>query len=82
MEAYVAYYKSCWNAAMQDAGYFGCAQLSCIKDNLTDALYEVDKSLVRNWHNHKARVLKTAILRKLGREQEALALIERKLVQG
>ena len=61
---------------MQDAGYFGCAQISCINDNLIDALYEVDKSLIRNWHNHKARVLKTAILRKLGREQEALALIE------
>ena len=75
-EAYDAFYKSCWNAAMQDAGYFGCAQLSCINNNLTDALYEVDKSLIRNWHNHKARVLKTAILRKLGREKDALALIE------
>ncbi len=75
-QAYDAFYKSCWNAAMQDAGYFGCAQISCVKDNLTDALYEVDKSLIRNGHNHKARVLKTAILRKLGREQEALALIE------
>jgi tetratricopeptide (TPR) repeat protein len=75
-EAYDAFYKSCWNAAQQDAGYFGCAQISCLKDNLADALYEVDKSLIRNWHNHKARSLKTAILRKLGREQEALALIE------
>jgi len=75
-EAYDAFYKSCWNAAQQDAGYFGCAQISCLKDNLADALYEVDKSLIRNWHNHKARGLKTAILRKLGREQEALALIE------
>ena len=75
-EAYDAFYKSCWNAAMQDAGYFGCAQISCVKDNLTDALYEVDKSLIRNGHNHKARSLKTAILRKMGREQEALTLIE------
>ena len=74
-EAYDAFYKSCWNAAMQDAGYFGCAQISCINDNLKDALYEVDKSLIRNWHNHKARALKTAILRKLGRESEALELI-------
>jgi tetratricopeptide (TPR) repeat protein len=78
-EAYNAFYKSCWNAAMQDAGYFGCAQISCIQDNLTDALYEIDKSLTRNWHNHKARTLKTAILRKLGREKEALALIEESL---
>ncbi len=75
-EAYDAFYKSCWNAAMQDAGYFGCAQISCVNDNLKEALYEVDKSLIRNGHNHKARSLKTAILRKLGREQEALALIE------
>jgi len=75
-EAYDAFYKSCWNAAMQDAGYFGCAQLSCIKGHLADALYEVDKSLIRNWHNHKARTLKTAILRKLGREEEAFTLIE------
>ncbi|MFA5044935.1 MAG: DUF5107 domain-containing protein [Paludibacter sp.] len=75
-EAYDAFYKSCWNAAMQDAGYFGCAQISCVKNNLDAALYEIDKSLIRNWHNHKARVLKAAILRKLGREEEALALIE------
>ncbi|MDO3695603.1 DUF5107 domain-containing protein [Wenyingzhuangia sp. chi5] len=74
-EAYDAFYKSCWNAAMQDAGYFGCAQISCVHNNLTEALYEVDKSLIRNWHNHKARTLKAAILRKLGREQEALTLI-------
>ncbi|MFG6687737.1 DUF5107 domain-containing protein [Mariniflexile sp. HNIBRBA6329] len=74
-EAYDAFYKSCWNAAMQDAGYFGCAQISCVNNNFTEALYEVEKSLIRNWHNHKARTLKTAILRKLGREQEALTLI-------
>ncbi|MFY9154444.1 MAG: DUF5107 domain-containing protein, partial [Prolixibacteraceae bacterium] len=75
-EAYDAFYKSCWNAAMQDAGYFACAQISCLRNNLSDALYEIDKSLIRNGHHHKARVLKTAILRKSGREQEALALIE------
>ena len=75
-EAYDAFYKSCWNAAMQDAGYFGCAQISYINDNLKEALYEIDKSLIRNWHNHKARVLKSTILRKLGRVEEALVLIE------
>lgn len=73
--AYDAFYKSCWNAAMQDAGYFGCAQISCVNNKLEDALEEVDKSLLRNWHNHKARVLKAAILRKLEREEDALAWI-------
>ena len=75
-QAYDAFYKSCWNSAMQDAGFFGCTQISCINNKLTDALYEVEKSLIRNWHNHKARVLKTAILRKLGRNDEAFNWIE------
>ncbi len=78
-EAYDAFYKACWNAAMQDAGFFGCAQISCVNNKLNDALYEIDKSLVSNWHNHKARVLKTAILRKLGRNIEATKWIEESL---
>ncbi len=76
IEAYNAFYKSCWNAAMQDAGFFACAQISCLNKNFGEALYEVEKSLVRNWHNHKARVLKAAVLRKLGRKDEALIWIE------
>ncbi len=75
-EAYDAFYKSCWNAAMQDAGYFGCSQLSALNHNFKEALYEIDKSLIRNWHNQKARTLKSALLRKLGRENEALELIK------
>lgn len=78
-EAYDAFYKSCWNAAMQDAGYFGCAQLSSLRQNWTDALYEVEKSLIRNAHNHKGRALKAAILRQQGLRKEALAWIEESL---
>lgn len=78
-EAYDAFYKSCWNAAMQDAGYFGCAQISCLKNNLADAFDEIEKSLIRNCHNHKARALKSSILRKLGRKKEALAFIQESL---
>jgi tetratricopeptide (TPR) repeat protein len=78
-EAYDAFYKSCWNAAMQDAGFYNCAQISCINDNLVEALSEVEKSLIRNWHNNNARMLKTAVLRKLGRTQEALNLINESL---
>lgn len=74
-EAYNRFYKSCWNAAWQDAGYFACAQISSMQNRLEDALDEVDRSLIRNWHNHKARALKATILRKLGRIDDALALI-------
>jgi tetratricopeptide (TPR) repeat protein len=78
-QAYDAFYKSCWNAAWQDAGYFSCAQISCKRGQYSEALFEVEKSLIRNWHNHKGRVLKSAILRKLEKSEEALVWIEESL---
>ena len=78
-EAYDQFYKSTWNGAWQDAGYFACAQISLMCNRLDDALDEIDRSLIRNWHNHKARALKTTILRKAGRNDEALKLIEESL---
>lgn len=74
-EAYDCFYKSCWNAAWQDAGFYSLAQLSVASGEWERALYEVEKSLVRNWHNLRARHLKAAILRKLGRTEEALEWI-------
>lgn len=75
-EAYDAFYKACWNAAWQDAGYFNCAQISCSQGRLEDALDEVERSLVKNWHNHRARHLKAVILRKMDRTEEASAWIQ------
>lgn len=74
-EAYDAFYKSTWNAAWQDAGYLGVAQIDCIRGDWELALQHIDLSLVRNWHNHKTRQLKASILRYLGRETEALEFI-------
>ena len=39
--------------------------------NYTEALYEADRSLLRNWHNPKARTIKAAILKRMGRHEEA-----------
>lgn len=78
-EAYDQFYKSTWNGAWQDAGYFACAQISLMCNRLDDALDEIDRSLIRNWHNHKARALKATLLRKAGRNDEALKLIEESL---
>jgi len=78
-EAYGAFYKACWNAAWQDAAYFNCAQIDCSNNALNKALELVDKSLIKNWHNHKARHLKVIILRKLGRLIEAIQLINESL---
>lgn len=75
-EAYDCFYKATWNGAWRDAGYFSCAQISLMQERLEDALEEVDKALVGNGHNHKARALKTTLLRRLSRNEEALKLID------
>lgn len=78
-EAYSYFYKSTWNGAWQDAGYFECAQISSLQGRLEDALYEAGRSLLRNWHNHKARALKAAVLVRMGRGEEAACFIKESL---
>ena len=75
-EAYNSFYKSCWNAAWQDAGYYSLAQISVSRGNWEEAFGEIEKSLLRNWHNLRGRHLKAMILRHLERPEEALAWIE------
>lgn len=78
-KAYDRFYKSTWNAAWQDAGYLECARISAMQDRLEDALHEVDRSLIRNWHNHIARALKANILNRMGRKDEAIRFCEESL---
>lgn len=78
-EAYKAFYKATWNAAWQDAGYFALAQIDASKGLWEDALDRIDRALIRNWHNHKARQLKASILRKMGCKEQSQALIKESL---
>ncbi len=78
-EAYEAFFKSAWNAAWQDPAYFSLAQIDAERQEWSEALDRVERSLIRNWHNHKARQLKASILRKLGRKEEAVAWIDESL---
>ncbi|MGB5435269.1 MAG: DUF5107 domain-containing protein [Maribacter sp.] len=75
-EAYNAFHKSVWNDAWMASGYFQIAQLDCIRGNWELALENIDRALVRNWHNHKARHLKVIILRQLHVTEEAEELIK------
>ncbi len=75
-EAYEYFYKSVWNAAFMDSGYFQIAQIDASKQDWANALETIERSLIRNWHNHKARVLKVSILRNMGATAKALKLIE------
>ena len=78
-EAYELFWKSTWNKAWADAGYFEAACISTSQGRYDDALDELNRSLVFNSCNHKARALKAAVLRKLGREDEARAWIQESL---
>lgn len=70
-EAYEAFFKSAWNAAWQDPAYLAVAQIDCMKQHWDMALDNVNHSLTRNWHNHKARQLKATVLRKSEKKEEA-----------
>ncbi|HET9571565.1 MAG TPA: DUF5107 domain-containing protein [Bacteroidales bacterium] len=74
-EAYDNFYKASWNAAWQDASYYALAQIDTENGQYEQALDLVERSLVRNGHNHKSRQLKASVLRKLGRMDEALTWI-------
>ena len=64
--AYDAFFKATWNAAWQDSGYMGLAQIDMIREDYTNGLDHIDRSLYRNWLNHKGRQLKVSFLRKTG----------------
>ena len=73
--AYDCFWKSTWNKAWADAGYFEAACISMADERWEDALDELERALISNSHNHKARAMKAVALRKLGRKDEALAWI-------
>ena len=54
-EAFAAFYKSVWSAAWQDSGYFSLAQIACAEGRYAEALELVERSLIRNARNYKAR---------------------------
>lgn len=72
--AYDAFYKATWNYAWLAPATFALAELDCRKGDWEQALAQVDRSLETNTLNLKARNLKTALLRKLGRLTEAEAI--------
>ncbi|HNW87614.1 MAG TPA: DUF5107 domain-containing protein [Candidatus Limiplasma sp.] len=72
-EAYDAFYKATWTAAQQEIGFAYLSILSAAQGRFVDALAHVEKALVRNAHNLKARAIKAVMLRKLGRTDEAQA---------
>ena len=74
--AYDFFWKSTWNKAWADAGFYEAACISMADERWEDALDELERALISNSHNHQARALKATVLRKLGRKDQALTWIQ------
>lgn len=72
--AYDAFYKATWNGAWQAPAFYQLACIDCLRGNYRAALDHSEASVLRNYHNLKARNLKTAILRKLNAFERAREL--------
>jgi tetratricopeptide (TPR) repeat protein len=72
-EAYASYYKATWNYAWQSAAYYHLAEIDCRRRDFHCAVRHLEQSLKTNIDNLKARNLRTAVLRRLGRVSEAAA---------
>ena len=70
-EAYDAFHKSVWNYAWQSCGYYALASITALRGDMSTALEQVEQSLRTNAENLQARALKAALLRRLGRKDNA-----------
>lgn len=78
-EAYDAFYKATWNHAWRVAACYSLAQICSIKGDYRRALSHLKDGLRGDPENLKARGLKAAMLRRLGRKNEARKLVDETL---
>ncbi|WP_458126671.1 DUF5107 domain-containing protein [Paenibacillus sp. Z3-2] len=71
-ESYAALYKAVWSAQYQDTGYYMLAQIDTAQHRDKEALDHIERSLIRNARNYKARHLKVALLRRMGQDLPAI----------
>ena len=72
-EALDAFYKATWSAETQGVAFFYLACIASRRGECEQALAFAFESQLRNWHSTRARALRAAMLRKLGRDGRALA---------
>lgn len=72
--AYAAFYKAIWSYAWQSPGYYALAEIACLRGDFATALEHVERSLMTNTMNMKARNLKAVLLRKVGLYTQAASL--------
>lgn len=75
-EAYEAFYKSTWNAAWRGPAYHRLAEINSSRQQWTQALDHIERSLRADADNLNARNLKAVLLHRLGRNTEAEAWVK------
>jgi len=75
-DAYDAFFKSAWNIAQQRAAFLEISRIDCKKGNWAAALEHIENALAENSGDYRATGLKSVILRKISREDEALQCID------
>src|ERR1035437_2038720 len=71
-EAYTQFYKATWSEAWKGPSYFSLAEIAAGRGEMAAALDLANRSIDSNGLNIRALNLKAAVLRHLGRPQEAL----------
>jgi tetratricopeptide (TPR) repeat protein len=75
-EAYEVFYKSTWNAGWRGPAYHRLAEIDCCRQQWTQALDHIERSLRADADNLNARNLKATVLQRLGRRAEAERCID------
>jgi tetratricopeptide (TPR) repeat protein len=70
-EANDAFFKSTWSQTWKAAGYQAVAELACRAGDFPQALELADRAVTLNGDNTRAVGLKAALLRRLGRNEQA-----------
>jgi tetratricopeptide (TPR) repeat protein len=70
-EAYNYFFKASWNSAWQDTSFFYLAKINTFWKNFGAALEFAEKAVIKNNHGFQVRHLKTILLRKLNRLNQA-----------
>ena len=78
-EAYDAFFKATWTNEQQEMSFYYLAAISAGKKEYQAALTHIEKALVKNAHNIKARGMKSYLLKKIGKLDEAEAWTEENL---
>ena len=69
-KAFDAFYKAAWTSEQQEMSFYYLGTLAAKLEDFQGSIEFLEKSLIKNSHNIKARGIKAAVLRKSGKLEE------------